>query len=150
MKRFTAILFVILLLCLTFAACGEKSDSNAEKATEAPTAAPEPGVKVGDSFDYSGFKLIVAGITEGSEGFDDPGSPEGKFVTINFDADTSDWEGGSYSADKTKFAIDGKQAVDAQATMSLMNGSLSPSGMTVLFDVDKDAGLDYLHLTVSE
>lgn len=151
MKKLTVILSVILMLamCLTFAACGEKSDKSADKAAESVTEAPkEPGVKVGDTFTYADFKLIVSEITEGADEFDEAGTPEGKFVTIKFDADMTDAAGGTYSVEKEAFVIDGKEAADAHATMGLNGGSLSLSGMTVLFDVDKDADLDHLHLTV--
>lgn len=152
MKKLTAVLSVILILalCLSLAACGEKSDKSDEKAAETVTEAPkEPGVKVGDSFDYADFKLVVAEIKEGADEFDEAGTPEGKFVTIKFDADMTNAAGGSYSVEKEAFAIDGKEATDAHATMGLSGGSLSFSGMSVLFDVDKDADLDYLHLTVT-
>ena len=151
--RITTALLLILALCLSFAACGSKSDNSAAKdaetVTEAPTEAPkEPGVKVGDTFTYGDFVLTVEGIAEGSEGFDEAGTPEGKFVTISFSAELTSDEG-SFGAEKSSFAIDGKEAVDATATMHLENGAMTPGGIVALFDVDADADPDYLHLVVS-
>ena len=140
-------LILVLALCLSLAACGDKADSTSkEEATEAP----EPGVAVGDTFTYVDFPITVEKIEEGSDDFEDAEEPEGKYVYIRFKADTSNAAGGSYSMDKERFKIDGKEAVDASAQMEFKNGQLDSSDLTmiVLFDVDKDADLKYLHLTV--
>ena len=140
-------LTLILAICVTFAACGDKDDSaSKEEATEAK----EPGVAVGDTFTYVDFPITVEKIEEGSDDFEDAEDPEGKYVCIHFTADTSEATGGSYSMDSERFKIDGKEAVKATAQMGLKNGQLDSSDLTmiVLFDVDKDADLKYLHLTV--
>lgn len=144
-------LILVLALCLSLAACGDKSDSKAKDDAEQATEAPEPGVAVGDTFTYVDFPITVTKISEDTEeDFPDAGEPEGKFVVIEFDADTSQASGGSYSMDNEKFKIDGVAAKDASAQMGLKNGQLDYSDLTmvVLFDVDKNADLNYLHLTV--
>ena len=164
MKKFTAILSVLLILalCLSFAACGEKSDKSddkaAEKVTEAATEEPTeatPGVKVGDTFTYSGREITLSEIEDGAdETFSESGTPNGKWVTLKFSVGDGD---SSFSIDGAGFSIDGTPAADAAgvlasgATAKAGSSLLTTAGMTfkVLFDVPQDAGLDYLHLTVT-
>ena len=140
MKKIISLLLSFVILASSFAFNGV--------STFASTRKNAPEYKVGDTFTYGDFVLTVEGIAEGSEGFDEAGTPEGKFVTISFSAELTSDEG-SFGAEKSSFAIDGKEAVDATATMHLENGAMTPGGIVALFDVDADADPDYLHLVVS-
>ncbi len=138
MKRITAILSVILILalCLSFAACGEKSDASDGKSDAAQS---EPGVKIGDQFAFQGNTIELCEIEDGASVFGSSGSATGKWVTLKFKF-VGD---GDMAIEYKGFSIDGKDASNAVGTVT-KDGLV----LAVLFDLDKDADLDNLHLTV--
>ena len=115
---------------MALAACGEK-------ATEA--AAAEPGVKIGDTFAFEGNTIELVEIEDGASIFSDAGAATGKWVTLKFKF-VGD---GDMKIEYKGFSIDGKGAANAVGTMT-GDGLV----LAVLFDLDKDADLDQLHLTV--
>ena len=140
---FVLSLLLILSLCAALAACGDSSDSS------------EPnGSAVGDTFAYSGRTITLSAISEDlGRPFADAGDPAGKWVVFSFAVSDGD---SSFSIVPDGFAVNGTAAVNAAAEFS--NGAIAKAGsslkttegmtFSLLFDVDKDAALDRLSLTV--
>ena len=145
MKKTVSIICVVLVLALTLslAACGGSSDSS------------EPnGSAVGDTFAYSGRTITLSKISEDlGRPFADAGDPAGKWVVFSFAVSDGD---SSFSIVPDGFAVNGTAAVNAAAEFS--NGAIAKAGsslkttegmtFSLLFDVDRDAALDRLSLTV--
>lgn len=139
-------ILLVLTLCLSLAACGEKSDSKAKDNAEQATEAPEPGIAVGDTFDFGGGKLTLTEIEEGATGsFDTAEEASGKYVSLHFDIGE---DVGDFTIDSEPFTLNGSKGIDAIGKMVTKDDGKLGMDLVILFDIDKDADLEHLHLEV--
>ena len=164
MKKTAIILSVLLILaiCIGLTACGGKTDdkandkttSSAQETEAATEAEPIEGVKVGDTFTYSGRTITLTEIGEGGEEDFEADAAQGKWVVLKFSVDAGDQ---NFSIAPDGISINGKAASDAIGRFA--NGATAIAGSSlkdtenltfmVLFDVDADTPLDQLGLEVN-
>ena len=144
MKKVISVLSVILVLalCLSLAACGDSKDGNSADKTEA-----EKGISVGDTFKYGEGTIKLTEIEEGANSnLGDSGEAKGKWVSLHFEFGD---DVGNVMIESEPFTLNGSKASNAVGAMVTKNDKLGLD-LIVLFDIDKDADLDQLRLTVDK
>lgn len=161
MKKCTAILSVLLILalCLSFAACGEKSTDTKSKE-EAATEAPK-GYEIGKSYHWSEIDFELADLTDDLSNLDNShlSEAEGKYIAAKFDITKGELSSTLLSKKSEEEAITLSGGKFATYIAQGMKGGQEITDDAVflfegpfyfIFDVPKDYSLDDAILTVKE
>lgn len=169
-KNRIAILSVILILslCLSLGACGDKSDSGSkdaaeEQATEKPTEAP--GYEIGKSYHWSDIDFELTKVTDDLSDYDDLntnmiGEAEGKFIVVEFtitngkspfNTINDKLKDGAVTLSGTEYSTCICKGLDLDGqTLGSNTESYVTGSIIVFFDAPADYSLDDAVLTVAE
>lgn len=170
MKKIISIISVLLILalCLSLGACGEKSDSKTkdsaeEQVTEAPTEAP--GYEIGKSYHWDDIDFELTKVTDDLSDYDDInknmiGEAKGKFIVVEFtitegkipfNTVNDKLKDGAVKLSDTEYSTCICKGLDLDGQSIGSNTEANVTGsIIVFFDAPEDYSLDDAVLTVEE